>query len=164
MSASLQLQENVERQTPQSGATDAFGHKYLSGTGKALELAVKAEIGCKVRSVEVNLPQRCAAHLTSSTDLYESQNCGLTAVNAAVSGVSGHMIAMIRAEGEDYKITYEPKDVTKIANAVRDVPRNFINEAGNNVTDECLNYIKPLIEGETKLFFKNGLPVHFIIK
>ena len=148
----------------QSGATDVFGHKYLEGTGKALENAVKEHFGCKVRSIELNLPQRCAAHLTSATDLSESQNCGLTAVNSAVSGVSGHMIAMVRAEGDEYKITYEPKDVTKIANAVRDVPREFINEAGNNVTDECLNYIKPLIEGETKLFFKNGLPVHFIIK
>ena len=87
-----------------------------------------------------------------------------TAVEAAVSGVSGCMIAMIREDGEEYKISYVPSDVTKIANAVRDVPRSFINEAGNNVTDECLNYIKPLIAGETKMFFKDGMPVHFIIK
>ncbi|MBE6616761.1 MAG: 6-phosphofructokinase [Ruminococcaceae bacterium] len=148
----------------QSGATDVFGHKYLEGTGKALENAVKEHFGCKVRSIELNLPQRCAAHLTSGTDLTESQNCGKTAVLSAVSGTSGCMIAMIREDGEEYKISYVPSDVTKIANAVRDVPRSFINEEGNNVTDECLNYIKPLIAGETKLFFKDGLPVHFIIK
>ena len=80
----------------------------------------------------------------------------------AVEGVSGCMIAMIRAEDE-YRISFEPKDVTKIANAVRSVPRTFINEAGNNVTRECLEYIKPMIAGETKSVFRDGLPVHFVI-
>ena len=47
----------------QSGVADAFGHKYLSGTGKTLELLVKEKIGCKVRSVELNILQRCASHL-----------------------------------------------------------------------------------------------------
>ncbi len=147
----------------QSGAADAFGHKYLSGTGKALEIAVKEKFGCKVRSVELNLPQRCAAHLTSKTDLDESRIAGCTAVLKAVDGVSGSMISFVRAEGE-YAITFEPKDVTKIANAVREVPRSYINGAGNDVTDECLDYIRPLVVGETKPVWKNGLPVHFIIE
>ena len=59
-----------------TGTVDAFGHKQLSGTGKALELAVKEEIGCKVRSIELNLPQRCASHLASKTDLCESVSVG----------------------------------------------------------------------------------------
>ena len=146
----------------QSGAADAFGHKYLEGTGRELEHAVKEKFGCKVRSIELNLPQRCAAHLTSKTDLDESVSCGNTAMNKAVAGTSGCMIAMVRAEDE-YKITFEPKDVTKIANAVRSVPREFINEAGNNVTRECLEYIKPMIAGEAKSVFCDGLPVHFVI-
>ncbi len=146
----------------QSGAADVFGHKYLEGTGRELEHAVKEHFGCKVRSIELNLPQRCAAHLTSKTDLDESVLCGNTAVNKAVSGTSGCMIAMVRAENE-YAISFEPKDVTKIANAVRSVPRAMINEEGNNVTTECLEYIKPMIAGETKSVFKDGLPVHFVI-
>ncbi len=146
----------------QSGAADVFGHKYLEGTGRELEHAVKEHFGCKVRSIELNLPQRCAAHLTSKTDLDESVLCGNTAVNKAVAGTSGCMIAMIRAENE-YAISFEPKDVTKIANAVRSVPRTMINEEGNNVTTECLEYIKPMIAGETKSVFKDGLPVHFVI-
>ena len=147
---------------PQSGAADVFGHKYLSGTGKALEIAVKEKFGCKVRSIELNLPQRCAAHLTSKTDLNESRAAGLTAVKKSVAGTTGCMIAYVRAEGE-YSISYEPKDISKIANAVRSVPREFINAAGNNVTDECLEYIKPLIAGETAPVWKEGLPVHFVI-
>ncbi|MBE6542132.1 MAG: 6-phosphofructokinase [Ruminococcaceae bacterium] len=147
----------------QSGAADAFGHKYLEGTGKALEIAVKEHFGCKVRSIELNLPQRCAAHLTSKTDLDEAQCAGRTAVLSAAAGTTGCMIAYVRAEGDEYKISFEPSDVTKIANAVRTVPREFINAEGNNVTRECLEYIKPLIAGEAKSVFKDGLPVHFII-
>ena len=56
----------------QSGAVDVFGHKYLAGAGKVLEDLVKSNIGCKVRSIELSLPQRCAAHIASKTDIDES--------------------------------------------------------------------------------------------
>ncbi len=147
----------------QSGALDAFGHKYLAGTGKALELAVKAEIGCKVRSIELNLPQRCAAHLASATDIQESLSCGAAAVAAAVSGVSGHMMAMKRREGAEYAIDFVSNPVAEVANQIRYVPDEFITPDGNNVTDECLRYILPLIQGEHPVRYEKGLPVHLVI-
>ena len=146
----------------QSGSTDAFGHKYLAGTGKALELAVKAEIGCKVRSIELNLPQRCASHCSSLTDLTESSGAGMAAVKAAAEGISGHMISIQRCEGE-YAVEFKASDISKIANPVRSVPRDFINAAGNNVTKECLEYILPLIQGEPAIAYRNGIPVQFVI-
>ncbi|MBE6588140.1 MAG: diphosphate--fructose-6-phosphate 1-phosphotransferase [Ruminococcaceae bacterium] len=149
-------------ESAQSGVTDAFGHKYLSGTGKALEMAVKAEIGCKVRSIELNLPQRCAAHLQSATDIAESRGVGAAAVAAAVAGKTGCMMAMDRCEGE-YAVEFNAKEIAGIANAVRSVPREMINEAGNYVTDECLKYIYPLVQGEMTNKYENGLPVHFVI-
>ncbi|MBQ7922869.1 MAG: 6-phosphofructokinase [Clostridia bacterium] len=148
----------------QSGSVDAFGHKYLGGTGAALEMAVKEEFGCKVRSVELNLPQRCAAHCASLTDLEESVSTGLTAVNKAVSGISGSMISIVRAEGAEYSVSFEAKSLSDIANKVRSVPRHYINESGNDVTAECIDYILPLIQGEPVLQYKNGLPVHFVIR
>ncbi|MBQ2729378.1 MAG: 6-phosphofructokinase [Clostridia bacterium] len=149
-------------ESAQSGVTDAFGHKYLSGTGKALEMAVKAEIGCKVRSVELNISQRCAAHLQSATDIAESRGVGAAAAAAAVSGKTGCMMAMDRASG-DYAVEFNAKEIAGIANAVRSVPREMINEKDNYVTDECLNYILPLIQGETTNKYENGLPVHMVI-
>ncbi len=148
-------------ESAQSGVTDAFGHKYLSGTGKALEMAVKAAIGCKVRSVELNISQRCAAHIQSAADISESRGVGAAAVAAAVSGKSGCMMAMERAEGE-YAISFVAKDIAGIANAVRSVPREMINEKGNNVTEECLKYIMPLIQGECENKYENGMPVHMV--
>ena len=147
----------------QSGAKDAFGHAYLAGTGKALELAVKAEIGCKVRSIELNLPQRCASHLASKTDLTESVGVGRYAVQCAMAGVSGEMMSIQRLSTSPYKTEFVHANVLEIANQIRKVDDQFINEAGNHVTDACCDYLLPLIQGEADTVYENGLPKHVII-
>lgn len=146
-----------------TSSVDAFGHKQLSGTGKALELAVKEKIGCKVRSIELNLPQRCASHIASKTDLEESVCVGRGAVEAAVNGVTREMMTIVRKTTEPYTYEISHSDIAEIANKVKEVPREFINEEGNNVTDECVKYILPLIEGETSPEFRMGLPVHIVL-
>ena len=148
----------------QSGAVDAFGHKYLSGTGKALEMAVKNELGCKVRSVELNINQRCAAHIASKTDITESVSVGRAAVAHAIDGETGKMMTILRKDGGKYETYNGASDVSEIANKIKEVPDEFINEKGNNVTTACLEYLLPLIEGETNPETKCGLPVHFVIK
>ena len=124
---------------------------------------MKETFGCKVRSIELNLPQRCAAHLASQTDLDESVYTGRSGIEAAVSGLTGSMVSMVRSEGE-YAITCKVEPIAKIANAVRSVPRDYINEAGNNVNEKCLAYIRPLIQGEVSPKYVDGLPVHFVIE
>ena len=151
----------------QSGVADVFGHKYLSGTGKALEIYVKEKLGCKVRSVELNILQRCASHILSGTDIDESLTVGAAAVNAAAEdGITGEMMTFKRlsAPGEEYQCVPAHEDIKKIANLVKTVPAEFINARGNNVTDECLRYILPLITGEMTPDYKDGLPVHLTIK
>ena len=147
----------------QSGVADAFGHRYLSGTGKALELAVKDRFGCKGRSVELNLPQRCASHLASATDIVESVAVGSHAVTLALQGQSGCMATILRADGGDYSATYGMSPVSQVANAVKHVPDAYINEAGNGITDACVSYLRPLIVGEVAPTYENGLPVHCIL-
>jgi 6-phosphofructokinase 1 len=152
-------------ESTQSGAVDAFGHKYLSGTGKALELAIKDRLGCKVRSIDLNLPQRCAAHIASKCDIEESFGVGSAAVSAAVQGVSREMMVILRDNepGEPYSSVYGHMDIDLIANKTKFVPKHFINERGNHVTDECLAYILPLVKGECYPEYKDGLPVFFTI-
>ncbi len=147
----------------QTGAKDAFGHAYLAGTGKALELAIKAEIGCKVRSIELNLPQRCASHMASAQDLHESVLTGQFAVETAGKGITRQMITARRVSTDPYLITFEPKDVSEIANKIRYVDDTFIKAEGNHVTDECCNYLLPLIQGEVNCKYENGLPVHIVL-
>lgn len=144
----------------QSGAVDDFGHKYLSGVGKCLEDIVRKQIGCKVRSVELNILQRCAAHITSATDAMEAYNCGIAAVHAAMDGATGQVVCMHRTPGE-YAVEYRLSPVDQIADQVKYLPRNWINADGNDVTDEALSYIAPLVQGEPSILTQNGLPIHF---
>lgn len=146
----------------QTGAKDAFGHAYLAGTGKALELAVKQEIGCKVRSIELNLPQRCASHLASETDLSESVLIGRTAVRAAGEGVTRRMMTVTRVSNAPYSVEVGHADVSEIANRIRYVDDAYINEKGNHVTDACCHYLLPLIKGEATCQYVNGLPMHLV--
>ncbi len=147
-----------------SATVDSFGHSQLSGAGKTLEYLVADKLGVKVRSIEINLPQRCAAHLSSATDLAESVMLGRTAVQAAAKGTTGEMAIITRTSDAPYTVSYATEDIAKIANEVKAVPRNFINEAGNNVTDEMVTYLKPLIIGEPEIHFENGLPKYLSFK
>ncbi|MBQ8338690.1 MAG: 6-phosphofructokinase [Oscillospiraceae bacterium] len=147
----------------QSGAVDAFGHKYLAGTAKFLTDIIKERIGCKVRAIELNLMQRCAAHIASNTDIEESKALGAAAAQKAVEGVSGQMTAIRRLAGETYKTEIYSVDIALVANEEKVVPREWINAAGNDVMLECVSYIKPLIMGETAPIYENGIPKHFIL-
>ena len=144
-------------------STDVFGHKQLSGTGKALEYAVKAELGCKVRSVELNISQRCASHIASKTDIEESVCVGRASVSAAGEGITRQMMTIERESTSPYKFSVSHKDVSEIANKIKHVPDEFINERGNFITEECAKYLHPLILGELDVKYENGLPLHIII-
>ena len=147
----------------QSGAVDVFGHKYLAGTGKVLESMVKNRIGCKVRSVELSLTQRCASHMASLTDINESVMVGKGAVAAAIEGKTGVMMTIERNDDNGYTSYVGHADIAGIANAIKTVSDEYINEEGNGITEAGLKYLKPLIMGELALEYENGLPKHVII-
>ena len=142
---------------------DAFGHVALSGAGKVLEELVKEQIGCKVRSIELNLPQRCASHIASLTDITESVGVGSAAVSAAVEGTTGVMMTINRVGAEEYSVYYSSADISKIANEVKRVPREYINAEGNGITDECVKNLAPLIVGEVSCEYECGLPKHIVL-
>jgi 6-phosphofructokinase 1 len=147
-----------------SKGVDVFGHVQLSGTGKILENAIRDRIGCKVRSIELNLLQRCASHILSATDIEESMLLGENAVKLAVSRQSGLMSSLRRVSDSPYRVVYEGVDIQKVANAEKKIPQNWINKAGNNVTQECINYLRPLVAGEMTCKFKDGVPDYMILK
>ena len=142
-----------------SGLTDVFGHKNLSGTAKVLENLVRDKLGFKARGVEINVSQRCAAHYTSETDVSEAFTVGQCAVAEAEKGGTGMMMAYERVSNEPYKIEIKAKEISKIANGERVVPAEWIVN-GNDLTDDMITYLKPLILGEPKLKTENGVPVY----
>ncbi len=147
-----------------SGKKDVFGHTMLSGAARRLSELVKAEIGCKSRSVELNVPQRCASHCLSATDISESVCLGRAAVKAAYEGKTGRMITYIRKPGKLYAVDFGSVPVQETANKTKYVPLSQITSDGCNVTDDLLRELAPLIVGEIDAPRRAGLPYHFKIK
>lgn len=143
-----------------SDTVDVFGHQYLAGLGKYLEQIVKSEVGCKVRSVELNVLQRCASHIASKTDLDEAKLIGAKAVQAALNGTTGEMMVFERTSNCPYTIDIKSVKIEKVANHEKIFPIEWINESGNGITVEAIEYFLPLIQGEVNQTYKNGIPVH----
>jgi 6-phosphofructokinase 1 len=141
-------------------SVDTFGHSQLSGAGKTLEFLVKEKLGVKVRSIEINVLQRCAAHLASATDLQESFALGEKAVALSEEGVTASMVTLNRISNHPYTVEYGYAEIKEIANAAKSVPVDWISPAGNNIEQPLIDYLAPLIQGEASVTYKNGLPVY----
>ena len=139
---------------------DTFGHSQLSGAGKALEYLVQERLHVKVRSIEVNILQRCGGHIASLTDLDESFEEGRFGVTLAGRGETGKMITISRTSNTPYTVSYSAASIAEIANKVKSVPQEYINKAGNDVTSDMITYLEPLIQGEPVVTFQDGLPVY----
>lgn len=139
---------------------DAFGHKQLSGTANYLASYIAGEVGCKTRTIELSSLQRSASHCASRVDILEAYQVGGAAVKAADEGDSGKMVVLQRLSDDPYQSGTEVKDVHKIANDEKLVPRNWVNKEGTYVTQEFLNYVRPLIQGDVSPIVVDGIPRH----
>ena len=147
-----------------AGYVDAFGHKQLQGTAAYLAGYLGAEIGCKTRSIEYSTLQRSASHMASRVDVDEAFMVGGAAVKAADEGDTGKMVVIDRVADDPYMSAAGIYDVHRIANNEKLVPRSWMNREGNYVTEEFINYIEPLIQGDYQPFMVNGLPQHLVLK
>lgn len=139
---------------------DAFGHKQLTGTSRYLAGRISKEMGCKTRAIEFNSLQRCASHIVGRVDITEAFQVGGAAVKAAFEGETGKMIILKRVSDDPYICVTDIYDVHKIANIEKKVPREWINEEGDFVTQEFVNYVRPLIQAELTPMMVDGLPRH----
>ena len=142
----------------ETSATDGFGHAQLGGLAATLANVVKEQIGAKVRGIELSLLQRCGSHLSSKTDLEEAFLAGKTAVEAAVAGQTDKMVAFEcdRSNGYSCVPVLQPLDI--VANIEKKVPRAWINDAGNGLTDAFIDFVLPLVQGEPDTPKENALP------
>lgn len=130
---------------------DSFGHKMLTGCGKYLEKLVRSQVQVKVRSIELNVCQRCSAVLMSETDQREAVMAGNFAVREAVAGESGKMAAFRRKVGNKYELECTLEDVNLICNQEKTVPAEWITKDGSDVGEEFIRYALPLIQGKVTI-------------
>ena len=138
---------------------DTFGHKMLTGSGKYLENLVKDRLGVKVRSIELNVCQRCSSAMLSETDQKEAIASVAYGVERALEGETGKMVAFRRVPGADYRVDYVTEDVNLICNQEKGVPLEWITKNGSDVGRAFIEYALPLIQGEVEVPLKDGLPL-----
>jgi 6-phosphofructokinase 1 len=141
-----------------SGATDSFGHAQLGGAGDYLKGLVEQHLGIKARSAKLGIVQRAAAHCASKADIDEAFMSGAAAVKAAVAGVTDKMITLVRAESDHYTCETGLADLSEIANGVKKLPREWVNEDGVSMNHQFVRYATPLIQGEATLPWDHGVP------
>ncbi|MCR4945866.1 MAG: 6-phosphofructokinase [Lachnospiraceae bacterium] len=146
--------------TAGSDSTDAFGHIQMTGTASYLANYIHDTLDIKTRSVEFSSLQRSASHLASRIDINEAFMVGGAAIKAADEGSSGVMVVIDRLSDDPYQSTTGVYDVHRIANDEKLVPRKWITKEGDYVTDEFVNYVRPLIQGDYQPMMVGGLPRH----
>ncbi len=141
-------------------ATDAFGHAKLGGAGEALAEIVEAAIpSAKVRVSRPGLAQRSAAHCASKTDADEAFLAGQAAVRAAVGGETDKMVTLVRGESDHYTCETGLASLSEVANGVKKLPREWINEDNVSMNFQFLRYAQPLIQGEVAIPHDTGVPI-----
>ena len=141
-------------------ATDAFGHATLGGAGDTLGEIIGANIpGAKVRVARPGIMQRCATHVASKTDADEAFLVGQAAVKAAIAGETDKMVTLIRGDAEHYTVETSLAPLSEIANGIKKLPREWINEDGVSMNFQFLRYAQPLVTGEVAVPYDTGVPV-----
>ena len=138
--------------------TDVFGHVQLGGVGPFLESLVRGELGLKTRLIRMGPAERVAMHFASLTDRDEAYQLGVFAVQSAIEGVSAKMVSLERRSSDPYRCDLTLADLEIVANEEKLIPRQWLNAAGNDVTQDFLDYARPLIQGEVPTRVENGLP------
>jgi len=140
-------------------ATDAFGHPMLGGVSDYLREAIEKNLKIKARNVKLDICQQAAVHFASARDQSDAIAVGRAAVQAAVDGKPGYMVTLLEAEAATGLTELE-----KVANTEREVPKEWIDPSGTFVTEEFLNYARPLIQGEVPVKIVDGLPEYVKLK
>ena len=130
---------------------DIFGHLYLNGVAKYLEKIVSDTFKCKCRGIELNILQRCCAHLASKTDLEEAFSIGKYAIGRISSIESGQAVIYKRVSDSPYAMELDTRDVSKVANKVKVVPKEWLDIDSQKINEQICNYLLPLIKGGVEM-------------
>jgi ATP-dependent phosphofructokinase / diphosphate-dependent phosphofructokinase len=120
-------------------------HRLASNLGHTLARLISAKLNLRARSEKPGLFGRCCAPLASELDRAEARECGRAAARAAANGEMGVMIAIRRESAMPYRSSTFSTPLESVAGRERLIPASWINERGNDVTNDFLDYVSPLL-------------------
>lgn len=141
-----------------AGGKDAFGHTQLGGVAPTLANMVKQALGYKFHWAVADYLQRAARHIASATDVEQAYTVGQKAVEMALAGKQAVMPIIVREQSAPYRWHIGEAPLSEVANQEKKMPIHYITDDGFGITDDCRQYLQPLIEGEAFPPFENGIP------
>ena len=140
-------------------AADGLGHAMLGGAaGRLKSMIVEAGIVPRCVVQDLSRVARSSNFAMSLVDLEESYDLGVSAhMRSAKPEFTGQVVGIRRGRGVDGG--YNTCPAADLANFVRPFPSEWILPNYQGVSDEALDYFRPLIQGEPKLICENGIPV-----
>ena len=152
------VKNNKGKFLSESDTKDAFGHSQLGGVAPYIADLINKKLKLKNHWAVADYLQRSASHIASKVDLDQAEAVGSYAIKFALSGMNGVMPIIVRGKSKKYKWDIEAAPLSKIANLEKKLPKSFISLNKMNVTSKAIEYLRPLIQGETALQYKNGIP------
>lgn len=125
---------------------------YFGDVGTHLATLVIKELGIKARSEKPGILGRASITMQSEVDVNEAIEAGRAAVKAAVEGKTGYMVGLNRISTEPYKCETSLIPINEVMMYEKALPKEFINERGNYVTEGFIDWCKPLIGGGIQEF------------
>ncbi len=147
-----------------AGTVDSFGHKQLGGVAPVVAQMIKEELGYKYHWAVSDYLQRAARHIASATDVEQAYAMGQAAVEFADAGKNAVMPTIVRKNTKKYSWKVGEAKLADVANVEKMMPRKYISRDGYSITEECREYLQPLIQGESYPPYKNGLPQYVELK
>ena len=152
------VKNNKGKFLSESDTKDAFGHSQLGGVAPYIADLINKKLKLKNHWAVADYLQRSASHIASKVDLDHAEAVGSYAIKFALSGMNGVMPIIVRGKSKKYKWDIEAAPLSKIANLEKKLPKSFISLNKMNVTSKAIEYLRPLIQGETAPQYKNGIP------
>ena len=121
---------------------------YFGDVSAHLAQLVVKELGVKARSEKPGLAGRCSIHWRSPIDCREAEEAGRAAVQAVLNGQTGVMPAFRRISDQPYQSETFLAPIREVMLTERTMPEEYINEAGNGVTEAYLQWLRPLMGEE----------------
>jgi 6-phosphofructokinase 1 len=143
---------------------DGFGHAILGGAGNAVKnLILDSGAAKRVKVQDLSTAQRCHSTDQSFTDVEESFKLGMSAhMRSADKSFTGMMVGVKRVEGEAYNVEYFATKASNVANHVKSFPMEWMLPNYRGVTQEALDYMRPLIEGSPVIRYQNGVQKYVV--
>ncbi len=127
-----------------TGIVDGFGHTVPGGTAQHITDRIIQKLGLKSRAEKPGLLGRASIPYQSSTDRAEAYAVGQYAVEAALKGESGYMVAINAVRTPAYRADLSLVPLAKVANVEKKFPLEWIAD-GNQIADAFFDYAMPLM-------------------